>query len=79
MFCLLCVLPLACVRVDACACLTLLDQPAAPRSYQTARMFDDCSRTWQLFDDQDVNKDMQLSLEEWNQGGGYLTSADDER
>jgi hypothetical protein len=42
-------------------------------------MFDDCSRTWQLFDDQDVNKDMQLSLEEWNQGGGYLTSADDER
>lgn len=34
---------------------------------------------WQLFDDQDINKDMQLSLEEWNQGGGYLTSDDDER
>ena len=28
--------------------------------------------SWQLFDDQDVDKDMQLTLQEWNQGGGYM-------
>jgi len=28
--------------------------------------------SWQLFDDQDVDHDLQLTLEEWNQGGGYL-------
>eukprot|EP00802_Teleaulax_amphioxeia_P019968 Tamp_20223.p1 GENE.Tamp_20223~~Tamp_20223.p1 ORF type:complete len:261 (+),score=83.15 Tamp_20223:87-869(+) len=29
--------------------------------------------TWQLFDDQDGNKDMLLSVEEWTSGGGYLS------
>ena len=27
----------------------------------------------QLFDDQDTDKDLQLSLKEWTDGGGYLT------